>query len=187
MATIADIKKDAQTRMQKCVESLKGNLTKIRTGRAHPSLIDHLQVSYYGSEVPISQVGSITIQDARTLQIQVFDKGAIAGVEKAIQTSGLGLNPMSAGQVIRVPLPALTEERRKDLAKVVKGEGEQAKVATRNVRRDSNEALKKLLKEKLISEDEERRAQDEVQKITDGKIVEIDKVLADKEKELMEV
>ncbi len=185
--SIADIKKDAQNRMGKCIDSLKGNLTKIRTGRAHPSLLEHLHVSYYGSDVPINQVATINIQDARTLVIQAFDKGAIAPIEKAIQTSNLGLNPMSAGQVIRVPLPPLTEDRRKELAKVVKGEGEQAKVAVRNVRRDANDALKKLLKDKLVSEDEERRAQDEVQKITDGKIAEIDKALAEKEKELMEV
>ncbi|NQD38680.1 ribosome recycling factor [Permianibacter sp. IMCC34836] len=185
--TIANTKTDAQTRMAKSVESLKGNLAKIRTGRAHPSLLEHIQVNYYGSMVPLQQVGNVNVQDSRTLVIQVYDKGAIAPVEKAIHESNLGLNPQSAGQNIRVPLPPLTEERRKELAKVVKGEGEQAKVAVRNVRRDANEALKKLLKDKLVTEDEERRAQDDVQKLTDGKIAEIDKLLADKEKELMSV
>jgi len=185
--TIANTKTDAQTRMTKSVESLKSNLAKVRTGRAHPSLLEHLQVNYYGSVVPLQQVGSVNVQDSRTLVIQVYDKGAIAPVEKAIHESNLGLNPQSAGQSIRVPLPPLTEERRKELAKVVKGEGEQAKVAVRNVRRDGNEALKKLLKDKLVTEDEERRAQDEVQKLTDSKIAEIDKLLADKEKELMSV
>jgi len=185
--TIADIKKDAQARMQKAVDALKTNLSKIRTGRAHPSLIDHLHVNYYGSDVPMQQVATISIQDARTLQIQAFDKGAVTAIEKAIMTSGLGLNPMSAGQIIRVPLPPLTEERRKELAKLVKGEGEQAKVSVRNGRRDANEALKKLLKDKVVSEDEERRAQDEVQKMTDANVVEVDKTIADKEKELMQV
>jgi ribosome recycling factor len=187
MTTIADIKKDATTRMQKAIDALKTNLSKVRTGRAHPSLIDHLHVSYYGSEVPMQQVATISIQDSRTLQIQAFDKGAVTGIEKAIMTSGLGLNPMTAGQIIRVPLPPLTEERRKELAKLVKGEGEQGKVSVRNARRDANEALKKLLKDKLVSEDEERRAQDDVQKLTDSKVVEIDKAIADKEKELMQV
>lgn len=185
--SIADIKKDAQARMSKSVEALKSNLQKIRTGRAHPSLIEHLQVNLYGGHMPLQQVGNITVQDSRTLSIQVYDKSAIGPVEKAIYESNLGLNPMSAGQLIRIPLPPLTEERRKDLAKVVKGEGEQSKVAIRNVRRDANEAVKKLLKDKLVSEDEERKAQDDIQKLTDGKIAEIDAVLADKEKELMEV
>ncbi|QGX38734.1 ribosome recycling factor [Permianibacter aggregans] len=185
--SIADIKKDAQTRMSKSVDALKSNLQKIRTGRAHPSLIEHLHVNIYGSSMPLNQVGNITVQDARTLGIQVYDKGAIGPVEKAIHESNLGLNPMTAGQMIRIPLPPLTEERRKELAKVVKGEGEQSKVAIRNVRRDANEAVKKLLKDKLISEDEERKAEDEIQKLTDSKIAEVDAVLADKEKELMEV
>jgi ribosome recycling factor len=185
--SIADIRKDAEIRMNKSVVALKANLQKIRTGRAHPSLIEHLSVSIYGGNMPLSQVGNITVQDARTLAIQVYDKGAIGPVEKAIHESNLGLNPMSAGQIIRIPLPALTEERRKELAKVVKGEGEQSKVGVRNVRRDANEAIKKLLKDKQISEDEERKAQEAVQKLTDGKIAEIDAVLAGKEKELMEV
>ncbi len=184
---INDVKDDAKRRMGKSVESFKHDLTKIRTGRAHPSLIDHLMVSYYGSDTPITQVANVSILDSRTLQVQPWEKDMVAPIEKAILNSDLGLNPNSAGQVIRIPLPPLTEERRKDLIKVVRGEAENAKVAVRNIRRDANSTLKDLVKEKEISEDDERRAQDEIQKITDEHVAKIDKVLADKEAELMEI
>ncbi len=182
---IEDLKKDAEKRMGKSIESLKTELTKLRTGRAHPSLLDHLTVEYYGSEVPISQVANISIEDARTLTVTPWERNMVQVVEKAIMTSDLGLNPATAGTVIRVPLPPLTEERRKDMIKVVRQEGENAKVAIRNIRRDVLNDLKTLLKEKEISEDEERRAQDEVQKITDKYIAEVDKHLDTKEKDLM--
>ncbi|NVJ48797.1 MAG: ribosome recycling factor [Gammaproteobacteria bacterium] len=184
---INDIKSDAKTRMGKSVEAFRHDLTKIRTGRAHPSLIEHLTVSYYGSETPITQVANVSIADSRTLQVQPWEKDMVAAVEKAILNSDLGLNPNSAGQVIRIPLPPLTEERRKDLIKVVRGEAEGAKVAVRNIRRDANSTLKDLVKEKEISEDEERRAQDDVQKLTDEHVTQIDKILAEKEEELMEI
>lgn len=182
-----DIKKDAETRMKKTVEALKSELTKLRTGRAHPSLLEHITVEYYGSMVPLSQVGNISIEDARTLTITLWERNMIQAVEKAILTSDLGLNPNSAGTVIRIPMPPLTEERRRELIKVVRHEGEGAKVAIRNIRRDANNELKELLKAKEINEDDERRGQDEIQKLTDRYIVEVDKVLETKEKDLMEI
>ncbi|WP_333606540.1 ribosome recycling factor [Arsukibacterium sp.] len=184
---INDIIADSKIRMEKSVDALKSQLTKVRTGRAHPSLLDSIQVSYYGSDTPLRQVANVSIDDARTLAITVFDKSMTAAVEKAIMASDLGLNPMSAGTVIRVPLPALTEERRKDLVKLVRAEAEGGRVAVRNIRRDANADFKSLLKDKDISEDEERRAADEIQKLTDTYVKKIDEVLADKEKELMEV
>lgn len=182
-----DIKKDAETRMKKSVDALKGELTKLRTGRAHPSLLEHITVDYYGSMVPLSQVGNIGVEDARTLTITLWERNMIQAVEKAILTSDLGLNPNSAGTVIRIPMPPLTEERRRELIKVVRHEGEGAKVAIRNIRRDANNDLKELLKAKEINEDDERRGQDEIQKLTDRYIVEVDKVLETKEKDLMEI
>nr|WP_205744000.1 ribosome recycling factor [Grimontia sedimenti] len=173
--------------MQKSVEALKNTLSKIRTGRAHPALLDGLSVDYYGSATPLKQLASIVAEDARTLAITVFDKSVTQAIEKAIMTSDLGLNPMSAGTVIRVPLPPLTEERRRDLVKIVRGEAEGGRVAVRNIRRDANSDLKGLLKEKEISEDEERRGQDDIQKLTDAAVKEIDTILEAKEKELMEV
>lgn len=184
---INDIKKDAETRMRKSVESLKSELAKLRTGRAHPSILDHVTVEYYGSEVPISQVANVTVEDARTLAITPWEKPMVSKVEKAIMTSDLGLNPSTAGTIIRVPMPALTEERRRDLIRVVKQEGENARVAVRNIRRDANSDIKGLLKEKEISEDEERRAQDDIQKLTDKYVVEIDQLLETKEKDLLEI
>ena len=184
---IDDITKDAEVRMGKSVEALKTELTKLRTGRAHPSLLDHLRVDYYGSPVPISQVANVGVGDARTLTVQPWEKTMVQPVEKAILESDLGLNPATAGTMIRIPLPPLTEERRRDLAKVVKGEGEQAKVAIRNIRRDANGDFKDLLKEKEISEDEERRAEEGMQKLTDKYVAEVDKVVEVKEKELMEI
>jgi len=184
---INDIITDSKVRMEKSVDALKVQLTKVRTGRAHPSLLDGISVSYYGSDTPLRQVANVSIEDARTLAITVFDKSMAAAVEKAIMASDLGLNPMSAGTVIRVPLPALTEERRKSLVKLVRGEAEGGRVAVRNIRRDANADLKALQKDKEISEDDERRAAEEIQKITDIFVKKIDEVLADKEKELMEV
>lgn len=181
------IKKDAKSRMGKSIESLRHELAKIRTGRAHTSLLDHVMVDYYGSEVPISQVANVNVEDARTLTVTPWEKAMVSKVEKAILTSDLGLNPATMGAVIRVPMPALTEERRKELVKVVRNEAENARVAIRNIRRDANNSLKSLLKDKDISEDDERRGQDEIQKLTDAHIEEVDKVLAEKEKELMEV
>uniref|UniRef100_A0A486XL93 Ribosome-recycling factor n=1 Tax=Rheinheimera sp. BAL341 TaxID=1708203 RepID=A0A486XL93_9GAMM len=184
---IDDIIKDSKVRMEKSVDALKSQLTKVRTGRAHPSLLDGIMVSYYGADTPLRQVGNVSIEDARTLAITVFDKSLTAAVEKAIMASDLGLNPMSAGTVIRVPLPPLTEERRKSLVKLVRGEAENGRVAVRNIRRDANADLKALQKDKAISEDDERRATEEIQKITDAFVKKIDEVLVDKEKELMEV
>ncbi|WP_409420581.1 ribosome recycling factor [Pseudaeromonas sp. ZJS20] len=184
---INEIKRDAKDRMNKSVEALKSQLSKIRTGRAQPALLDGIQVEYYGSATPLRQVANVTAEDARTLAVTVFDRSLIQAVEKAIMTSDLGLNPSSAGTTIRVPLPPLTEERRKDLIKLVRGEAEQGRVAVRNVRRDSNSDLKALLKDKEITEDDDRRAQEEIQKLTDGFIKSIDDVLAAKEKELMEI
>ncbi|MBW9267351.1 MAG: ribosome recycling factor [Candidatus Thiodiazotropha sp. (ex. Lucinisca nassula)] len=184
---IDDIKKDANTRMGKSVESLVHELAKVRTGRAHPSLLDHIRVDYYGSDVPISQVANINVEDARTLTVVPWEKSMVAIVEKAILTSDLGLNPMSAGTVIRVPMPPLTEERRKDLIRVVRHEAEGAKVAIRNIRRDANHDLKDLVKEKMISEDDERRGQDVIQGLTDQHIGQVDELLAEKEKDLMEI
>ncbi|MBV7300072.1 ribosome recycling factor [Enterovibrio paralichthyis] len=184
---INEINADAKERMQKSVEALKNTLSKIRTGRAHPALLDGLSVDYYGSATPLKQLASIVAEDARTLAVTVFDKSVSKAVEKAIMTSDLGLNPMSAGAVIRVPLPPLTEERRRDLVKIVRGEAEGGRVAVRNIRRDANGDLKALLKEKEISEDEERRGQEDIQKLTDAAVKEIDTILEAKEKELMEV
>ena len=182
-----DIKKDAQTRMAKCVESLRHNLTKLRTGRASASLVDHLKINYYGSDMPLSQVAAIAVVDARSLTITPWEKTMVAPIEKAIYASDLGLTPNTAGTVIRINLPPLTEERRRELAKVVHGEGEDAKVAIRNVRRDANQHVKELLKEKKITEDEERRAEEEIQKLTDKAIKDVDEVARAKEQELMAV
>lgn len=184
---INEILKDAEARMNKSIAALQTELTKIRTGRAHPSLLDHVTVDYYGSEVPISQVANVNVDDPRTLAVTPWEKDMVGKVEKAIMTSDLGLNPVTAGAVIRVPMPALTEERRRDLVKVVRQELEAGKVAVRNIRRDANSDLKELAKEKEISEDDERRAEEQVQKLTDKAIKDMEAVLAVKEKELMEI
>ncbi|OOZ40794.1 ribosome recycling factor [Solemya elarraichensis gill symbiont] len=184
---IDDIKKDAADRMGKSVEALARELSKIRTGRAHPSLLDHLSVSYYGNPTPLNQVANISVEDSRTLSIQPWEQNMVGAVEKAILESDLGLNPNTAGAVIRVPMPPLTEERRKDLIRVVRSEGENAKVAVRNIRRDANSDLKNLVKEKLISEDDERRGQEIIQKLTDQHVKEIDQALEVKEKDLMSI
>lgn len=184
---IVELKKDAELRMNKSIDSLRQELTKLRTGRAHTSLLDHITVNYYGSEMPLNQVASVSTSDARTLVISPWEKGMVQAIEKAIMTSNLGLTPNTAGTVIRIPLPPLTEERRRDMTKVVRHEAEGARVAIRNIRRDANNDLKDMLKEKLITEDEERRTQEEIQKITDKCIAEVEKVLAAKEAELMEV
>lgn len=182
-----DVKNNADQKMQKSLESLKADLSKVRTGRAHTGLLDHVMVEYYGSMVAINQVANVSLGDARTLNVQAYEKTMIGKVEKAIRDSDLGLNPATNGDMIRVPMPMLTEERRRDLIKVVRSEGEGAKVAVRNVRRDANDTLKKLVKDKEISEDDERRAQDEVQKLTDKYVAEIDKMLQAKEAELMAI
>jgi ribosome recycling factor len=184
---INDVKKNADKRMQKSLETLKHELMKLRTGRAHPSLLEHITVDYYGSQVPLSQVANITAEDARTLAVNPWEKNMVPVIEKAIMTSDLGLNPNTAGTLIRVPMPALTEERRKELLKVVRHEGENAKVAIRNVRRDANAEVKTLLKDKKISQDDERRAEEEVQKLTDRYIAEVDKAVQAKEKDMMEM
>lgn len=184
---IADIKKTAEQKMQKTLEALKADLGKVRTGRAHTGLLDHISVDYYGTSMPINQVANINLIDARTIGVAPWEKKMLGVVEKAIRDSDLGLNPMTVGEVIRVPMPALTEERRRDLTKVVKHEAETARVAMRNIRRDANAHLKELLKEKKVAEDDERRGQDEVQKLTDRHITEIDKMLQIKETELMAV
>jgi ribosome recycling factor len=185
--SLSEVKKSADTRMSKTIEALRTGLAKIRTGRAHAGILDHVQVEYYGSPVPVNQVANVTVVDARNLNVQVWEKNMAGPVEKAIRESDLGLNPISMGDSIRVPMPALTEERRRDLTKVVKGEGEDAKIAVRNIRREANDALKKLVKDKEISEDDERRMQEEVQKLTDKYVAEIDKVVAQKEAEIMTV
>ena len=185
--TIADIKKNAEAKMAKSIEAFKAELQKIRTGRAHPGILDQVLVEYYGSMLPISQVANVSLLDARTISVQPWEKGMGAKIEKAIRESDLGLNPATMGDLIRVPLPALTEERRKELTKVVRHAGEDARVAVRNLRRDANEHTKKLLKDKLISEDDERRAVDDVQKMTDRTIAEIDKLVQAKEAEVMAV
>ena len=185
--TIADIKKTAETKMGKSIEAFKSDLQKVRTGRAHPGLLDQVHVDYYGAMVPISQVANVTLLDARTISVQPWEKGLGAKIEKAIRESDLGLNPAAQGDLLRVPMPALTEERRKDLTKVVRHAGEETKIAVRNLRRDANEHLKKLLKDKLATEDEERRAQDEVQKLTDRVIAEIDRLTHAKEVEILAV
>ena len=184
---IEDIKKDARERMGKSIESLVQSLSKVRTGRAHPSLLDHLTVDYYGSEVPISQVANISVEDARTLMVTPWEKQMVQVIEKAIMKSDLGLNPATAGTVMRIPMPPLTEESRRNLVKIVRQDGEGAKVAVRNIRRDANSDLKELLKEKEISEDDERKAQDEIQQITNRYVAEVDKVIGEKEAELMEI
>jgi len=185
--TVADVKKGAEQKMQRSIEAFKSDLAKIRTGRAHTGLLDHVQVDYYGSSVPISQVANLTLIDSRTIGVQPWEKKLVQAVEKAIRDGDLGLNPSTQGDMIRVPMPALTEERRRELAKVVRTEGETAKIAVRNLRRDANEQLKKLVKDKDVSEDEERRAQDDVQKLTDKCIVEIDRLVQTKEGEIMTV
>ncbi len=182
-----NIIQDADRRMNKSLEALKHEMAKIRTGRAHSSLLEHITVSYYGAEVPINQVANIGVQDARTLTITAYDKKAVPVIEKAILTSDLGLNPVTAGDVIRVPLPPLTEERRRELIRVVRAESEKAKVAVRNIRRDANHSFKELIKNKSITEDEERRAEEQIQKLTDDHIARIDKILEEKEKEMMEI
>lgn len=183
----ADIKKNAEAKMAKSVEALKNELHKIRTGRAHPGILDQVSVDYYGSMVPISQVANVSLLDARTISVQPWEKGMGAKIEKAIRESDLGLNPSTQGDLIRVPMPPLTEERRKELTKVVKNAGEDAKVSVRNVRRDANEQAKRMLKDKEITEDEDRRSQDDVQKLTDKTISEIDKLVAGKEAEVLAV
>ncbi|MFN5079768.1 MAG: ribosome recycling factor [Burkholderiales bacterium] len=185
--TIADLKKNTEQKMQKSIDALKTNLAKIRTGRAHPGLLDHIMVDYYGAPTPINGVANVTLLDARTIGVQPWEKKMVAVIEKAIRESDLGLNPATQGDLIRVPTPALTEERRRELTKVVKGEGEDSKVAVRNLRRDANEQLKKMLKDKLITEDDDRRTQEDVQKLTDRYVADIDKLLAEKEKEIMTV
>ncbi|RMG58691.1 MAG: ribosome recycling factor [Gammaproteobacteria bacterium] len=184
---IDEIKQDARSRMEKSVEALKAEMAKIRTGRAHTSILDHVTVEYYGTEVPISQVANVAVEDSRTLTVTPWEKNMVPVVEKAIMNSDLGLNPATAGTVIRVPMPPLTEERRKDLVRIVRQEAEQGRVAIRNIRRDANGDIKDLLKEKEISEDEARRAEEEIQKLTDKYIAEVDQILAEKEKELMEI
>jgi ribosome recycling factor len=184
---IADIKKQATEKMSKSVDTLKHDLQKVRTGRAHTGLIDHLRVDYYGSDVPINQVASVSLSDARTISIQPFEKKMIQVVEKAIRDSDLGVNPATSGDVVRVPMPALTEERRKELAKIVKHEGENAKVAVRNIRRDAMTHVKQLLKDSEISEDDDKRAEKEIQQLTDKSIADIDRLVAEKEKDLMAV
>ncbi|ENO82116.1 ribosome recycling factor [Thauera mechernichensis] len=184
---IPELKKTAEQKMQKSVESLKTDLAKVRTGRAHTGLLDHVMVEYYGSMVPVNQVANITLIDARTIGVQTWEKPMLPKVEKAIRDSDLGLNPSNMGELLRVPMPALTEERRRDLTKVVRHEGENAKVAIRNLRRDANQQLKDAVKDKLISEDDERRAEDDIQKLTDKYVAEIDKLLAQKEQELMQI
>jgi|SRR5450830_1116178 len=184
---LEEVKKNADQKMQKSLESLKSDLAKVRTGRAHTGLLDHVMVEYYGSLVAVNQVANVTLGDARTINVQPYEKSMIGKVEKAIRDSDLGLNPATNGDLIRVPMPMLTEERRRDLIKVVRTEGENAKVSLRNGRRDANDALKKLIKDKEISEDEERRMQDEVQKLTDKYVAEVDKLLQAKETELLAV
>lgn len=185
--SIEDLLTDADHRMSKSLETLQHELAKIRTGRAHPSLLEHIMVKYYGSEVPLNQTANISVLDPRTLSITAWDKNAIKDIEKAIMNSDLGLNPMTAGEVIRVPLPPLTEERRKELIKVVRSEAEKSRVAIRNIRRDVNHHLKEMVKEKEISEDDERRAEERVQKSTDSHIADIEKMLEEKEQDMMEV
>ena len=184
---LQDIIKDAGARMTKSLEAFKLDLLKVRTGRAHPSLLDHIMVDYYGTKTPVTRAANVTVEDARTLVVSAWDKQMVSAIERAIMESELGLNPNTAGTVMRIPLPPLTEERRRDLVKVVKGEAEQAKVAVRNIRRDAMSDLKDLLKEKEISEDEERRGQEEVQRITDAHIKKIEEALAGKEQEILSV
>ena len=184
---IAELKKTSESKMQKTLESLRNDLQKIRTGRAHVGLLDHVQVDYYGSMVPVNQIANVTLVDARTIGVQPWEKNMLQKVEKAIRDCDLGLNPASQGEIIRVPMPALTEERRKEMIKIVKNEGEDAKVAIRNLRRDANGQLKDALKKHEITEDDERKAQDDIQKLTDKFVTEVDKMLAQKEAELLQV
>jgi len=184
---LEDVKKDATQRMAKCVTAFRNDLKKLRTGRAQPSLVEHLKVEYYGNEVPLLQVASINVEDARTLAVSPWERNMVPVIEKAILKSDLGLTPATAGQVIRIPLPPLTEERRRELTKVVRAEAENARIGVRNVRRDVMNELKEMLKEKLLSQDDDRRAHDEIQKLTDRHVAEIDHVMAEKEKELMQV
>ncbi|WP_294767298.1 ribosome recycling factor [uncultured Rhodoferax sp.] len=185
--SIADIKKNLENKMDQSIAALKNNLTKIRTGRANPALLDTVQVDYYGSLVPLSQVANLSLIDARTISVQPWEKNMAPKIEKAIRDSDLGLNPSSIGELIRVPMPAMTEERRRELTKVVRSEGEGAKVAVRNLRRDANEAVKKLVKDKLASEDDQKRCEADVQKLTDKHIAEVDKLVAGKEQDIMAV
>ena len=185
--SLSEIRSSAESRMKRSLEALQVSLGKIRTGRAHAGLLDHVMVEYYGSDVPVGQVANVSVADARTLSLQVWEKHMATAVDKAIRESDLGLNPILLGETIRVPLPALTEERRRDLTKVVRGDGEDSKVAVRNLRREANDAAKRLLKDKEISEDDDRRFQDEIQKLTDRFIAEIDKMVAAKEQEVMTV
>ncbi len=184
---IADVKKTAEQKMQKSLEALKADLAKVRTGRAHAGLLDHVTVDYYGTPTLVKQVANVTLLDGRTIGVTPWEKKLAGAIEKAIRDAGLGLNPSTTGDTVRVPMPALTEERRREMIKVVRGEGENARVAVRNVRRDANAALKELVKEKKISEDDERRAQEEIQKLTDRHIAEVDKILQAKEADLMAV
>ncbi len=184
---IEDIISDAQSRMQKSFESLKTEMSKVRTGRAHPGLLEQVKVNYYGTETPLNQVASINVVDARMLGVSAFDKSSVPDIEKAIMNANLGLNPVTTGELIRVPLPPLTEERRKDLIKVVRGEAEKARIAIRNIRRDANSSCKELVKEKLISEDDERKAEDQIQNLTNENIATIDKSLVEKEAEMLEI
>ena len=184
---VEDIISDAKTRMLKSIESLKVDMSKIRTGRAHPSLLEQVKVKYYGSDTPLNQVASVNVVDARTLGVNAYEKSSIPDIEKAIMNANLGLNPVTAGEVIRIPLPPLTEERRKDLIKVVRGEAEQARVAIRNIRRDANSSCKELVKEKMITEDDERKGEGRIQKLTDEHIATIDKNLEQKEAEMLEI
>jgi len=185
--TVADVKKTTEQKMNKSIETLKADLAKVRTGRAHIGILDHVKVDYYGNPTQVSQVANITLIDARTIGVQPWEKKMVGAIEKAIRESDLGLNPATQGDLIRVPTPPLTEERRKEMVKLVKTEAEDAKIAVRNIRRDANEGLKKLLKDKAISEDDERRAQEDVQKLTDRFVAEIDKLVAEKEKEVLTV
>jgi ribosome recycling factor len=187
MDNLAEVKKNTEQRMHKSLEALKADLGKVRTGRAHAGLLDHVMVDYYGTQTPIPKVANVSLIDGRTLGVSPWEKKMVGAIEKAIRDSDLGLNPASHGDMVRVPMPALTEERRRDLVKVIKHEGENAKVAVRNLRRDANNALKEMLKKKTVSEDQERRAQDEVQKLTDKHIADIDKMIAAKEAELIAV
>jgi ribosome recycling factor len=182
-----DIKKDARERMAKCVQTFQADLKKLRTGRAHPSLIEHLKVDYYGSEVPLQQVASIAVEDGRTLVVSPWEKAVVQAIEKAIHKSDLGLTPMTAGTVIRIPMPPLTEERRREITKLLRHDAENARVAVRNVRRDVMQDIKELLKEKMISQDDERRAEVEIQKLTDKHVADVEQVMAAKEKEVMQV
>ncbi|NHZ35765.1 ribosome recycling factor [Massilia rubra] len=185
--TIADVKKNAQERMNKSIDTLKSDLAKVRTGRAHTGILDHVMVDYYGSATALTQIANVTLIDARTIGVQPWEKKMLTTVEKAIRDADLGLNPSSQGDMIRVPTPPLTEERRKEMVKLVKSEAEDAKIAIRNIRRDANESLKKLVKDKACSEDDERRASEEIQKLTDKFVIDVDKLVAEKEKEVLTV